>query len=65
MTKERLGMVIDPEAKAIWQQLATDTESYPQAGPGAKLDNRRGAINVLMERVADDPRLVEIIRKAL
>ena len=66
MTKARLGMVIDPAALAIWQQLATDTESYPQSGPGAKRDNKRGAVNVLMERIVlEHPTLVGIIREAL
>jgi hypothetical protein len=65
MTKARLGMVIDPTALAIWQQLATDTDSYPRSGPGAKLDNRKAAVSRVMERVAANEALVRVIREAL
>ena len=61
--KRQLGMVIDDQARAIWQRLATETGSFPAHGPTA--GKGVGAISVLMERIADKPDLVGLIWEAL
>ena len=61
--KRQLGMVIDDQARTVWQRLATDTRSFPVYGPTA--GKGVGAISVLMERIADKPDLVGLIVEAL
>ena len=63
--KKQLGMVIDDQARATWQRLATETGSFPVSGPGAKPGQQVGAINRLLERIAERPDLVSYILEAL
>ena len=63
--KQRLSMVINPQAVVILQRLATATRSYPASGPTAKPGQEVGAINVLLERITDKPELIDLIWEAL
>ena len=65
MTKQRLSMVINPQAVVILQRLATITRSYPASGPTSKPGQEVGAINVLWERITDKPDLLDYIVEVL
>ena len=64
-TKQRLSMVINPQAIITLQRLATETDSFPVSGPTAKPGQQVGAINRLLERIAERPDLVSYILEAL
>ena len=64
-TKIQYGMVIDPTALAALRKLATETESFPLSGPGAKKGEEYGAVSIMLERIVDNPSIVATIKRYL